>query len=514
MPARKLLPFLVCCAAIAPTGCSPFGDDRVTVPPTGTVAEPPQRPDRPPPAKLFAADSFWNARLAADVPVDAQSAPLVRELVGMVDQAASERRGPWLGAKQGTTPIYEVPADQPPVRVELENGDAPARRSLSRALSAVPIPRHARPAPGNDAHLTIWQPSKDRLWELFQARRDADGRWTARWGGAIRDVSDSPGYYSERAWPGATTYWGATATSLPIAAGRIRPAELRAKRIDHALGLNLPEIRAGEFAWPAQRSDGENTEPAAIPEGARFRLPADLDVDSLDLPPVVAMIARAAQRYGLVVQDRSTTVSLYAEHVPGTRDPYQELIGPEYPSNVNVLMEQFPWERLELLKDVALQRRRAACAARSPARVRGVPAVSRPDLEIGYVVSLYPAVAHAFVAREVRALKADGARDRDVLDPPQLAGRRPQQGRPSRPRGDLRRAAAQAAGLRGRPPSALRRRARGLRADPDPRPATARRPAPGKALAALPLPRGRADRRPVPAPWHPPRARPLHQPLG
>ena len=36
--------------------------------------------------------------------------------------------------------------------------------------------------------------------------------------------------------------------------------------------------------------------------------------------------------------------------------------------------------------------------------------MSRPDLEIGYVVSLYPAVAHAFVAREVRALRADGAR--------------------------------------------------------------------------------------------------------
>lgn len=327
------------------TGCALLDDEPRVVPETGErQADPAAEVPR-----LFAARSFWNATLPADAPVDPKSPELVEELGRLVDAVAAERRGPWLGAKQGSTPIYRVPADQPTVAVQLENGDAPTRRSLQRALHRVPIPPDARPAPGTDAHLTVWQPATDRIWELFQVTR-SEGRWHARWGGAIDDVSRSPGYYTKEAWPGAESYWGASGTSLPVVAGLIRPGELRRGRIDHVLSLNLPEVRAEEFAWPAQRTDGETANGNAIPEGARFRLPADLDLDSLDLPPVVRTIAAAAQQHGIVVHDRSSTVSFYAEWVPGPADPYHELIGPEYPSNVNVLMGQFPWKDLEVVR--------------------------------------------------------------------------------------------------------------------------------------------------------------------
>ena len=43
--------------------------------------------------------------------------------------------------------------------------------SLQAALSAVPIPPDAQPAAGPDAEITIYQPSSDTLWKMFDMRR-------------------------------------------------------------------------------------------------------------------------------------------------------------------------------------------------------------------------------------------------------------------------------------------------------------------------------------------------------
>ncbi len=201
--------------------------------------------------------------------------------------------------------------------VKLDDPQESWRVSLQRAFEKVPLPEDAEPAPGVDGHLTVWQPATDKLWEFFQMRREADG-WHASWGGAIQHVSQSAGYYTRASWPGGQSYWGATGTSLPVAGGVITVGELSRGSIDHALALNIPEVRAGEFSWPAQRSDGESRAPDAIPEGARFRLDPRLDLGRLDLPPVVLAIARAAQRYGIVLRDRSSTVAFYAEFPGGT----------------------------------------------------------------------------------------------------------------------------------------------------------------------------------------------------
>ena len=53
--------------------------------------------------------------------------------------------------------------------------------------------------------------------------------------------------------------------------------------------------------FPAQRADGDSTADTAIPEGTRFRLPASLNIDALNLPRQTAMMAKAAQKYGIVV---------------------------------------------------------------------------------------------------------------------------------------------------------------------------------------------------------------------
>jgi hypothetical protein len=115
--------------------------------------------------------------------------------------------------------------------------------------------------------------------------------------------------------------------------------------------MAVPNARAGVFAWPAQRSDGTGG-PTTLPEGARLRLDPRLNIAALNLPPMTRMMAEAAQRYGIVVRDRTkNAVTFFAEdHTPKGRDPYagpEGLFGGETPSGV---LERFPWEQLRVLK--------------------------------------------------------------------------------------------------------------------------------------------------------------------
>jgi len=298
---------------------------------------------------LFSATSFWNRRLTPDEALDPDSASLVQALSAEVLRERAANIGPWIGSGSGSTPVYRVPADQPRVRVHLDKMSSPGARALRRAFRSVPIPHGAKPAPGQDGHLTVWQPSTDRLWEFFHAQQKTDG-WHADWGGAIRRVSKNAGYYTARAWPGATPAWGATASSLPIIGGTMLVEELRKGSIRHALAMNLPAPRSGAFSWPAQRTDGTGP-PTALPEGARLRLDPTVNVDDLGLPKLGRMIARAAQRYGMVVRDQTHHgISLWAEVASdNTRAnrSFSRLLRGRSPGEI---LANFPWDQLQVLR--------------------------------------------------------------------------------------------------------------------------------------------------------------------
>jgi hypothetical protein len=300
-----------------------------------------------PSGQLFAPSSFWNERLPATAPIDANSGPLIQSLVAEIERERSANIGPWISTSAGSTPLYRVGRAQPTVRVHLDVRTSKGANALQRAFASVPIPPDAKPAIKPDSHLTVWQPSTDRLWELFHARRAANG-WHADWGGAIRHVSRSPGYYTRSAWPGATRNWGATASSLPVIGGTMLIDELKKGRIDHALAINLPAPRARVFAWPAQRTDGTGGLDA-LPEGARLRLDPALDVSALHLPKLTRMMALAAQRYGLVVRDQTHHgFSFFAENPSQFRGkPYARYFRGRTPQQ---MLANFPWDRLQVLQ--------------------------------------------------------------------------------------------------------------------------------------------------------------------
>jgi hypothetical protein len=127
--------------------------------------------------------------------------------------------------------------------------------------------------------------------------------------------------------------------------------DLRHLRIDHALALAIPDPRAGLYSLPAARTDGQSSDPATLPEGARLRLDPSLNLKALHLPPLTLAMARAAQHYGIIVRDTSPVITFYAQDAtPLGADPYFGVHGFFGGLNPRQLMGTFPWSHLKVLK--------------------------------------------------------------------------------------------------------------------------------------------------------------------
>jgi fibronectin type 3 domain-containing protein len=255
----------------------------------------------------------------------------------------------------------------------------PYKAGLTSAVAGgVPIPADAHGAAGTDEEIQIYQPSTNKEWEFWQFQKyDSNGDWGACWGGVINSVSTSNGIFPNNG--------GATATSLPLLGGTPRIEEFQAGQINHAMGLSLGEnfystststppnvtVPANvsdpgnkAYSWPATRNDGANSSTLAIPEGQRFRLNPNLNLSTLKLTPMAMAIAVAAQKYGFVVNDSSSSVSIRigdptSYTVAGLPNPYTTGVGVGGVSDGNQglfdgvsqgqIMANFPWGQLEAL---------------------------------------------------------------------------------------------------------------------------------------------------------------------
>ncbi len=125
------------------------------------------------------------------------------------------------------------------------------------AGTRIRVPSGARPAGGSDGHMTVVTPDG---WEydFWRAQRPppGGGTLTFAWGGRVRIAGDGLG-------------GSATAAHFAALAGVIRPEELAAGRIDHALfivlrcsssatgfgyGARKQQSWLGSYVYPARRS--------------------------------------------------------------------------------------------------------------------------------------------------------------------------------------------------------------------------------------------------------------------
>jgi hypothetical protein len=190
--------------------------------------------------------------------------------------------------------------------------------------------------------MTIYQPSTDTLWELWVAKKDANNKWVACWGGKLENASRSTGTFPKG--------YGTTASGLPFIGGQITAEELKRGEIKHAIGIALVDIEHFTiYSHPANRSDGYNPNkvPNRIAEGQRFRLDPKINVDSLKIPRAAKIIAKAGQKYGFIVWDRAGAISIRAQNPSSyATNPYPALFEgkPSYE-----VLKDIPWSRIQFL---------------------------------------------------------------------------------------------------------------------------------------------------------------------
>ena len=344
-PPRETPPVDVPAVEEPPVETPPVETPPVETPPVETppVETPPAEPA---PFRFFAPTSFWNSSVPAVAPSDPSSEAMVAALNAEVLAEVVAKHGPAINTTSWSVPVYTVPANQPLVSV------TPTRyvpAALKSAWSAVPLPANAQPAVGSDAHLVVWQPSTDSMWEFWRLERSGEA-WRASWGGAMQGVSGNYGVYGPEAWPGASASWGASASSLPLVGGLITLEDLQMGKINHALAISIPNVRGAVYASPAQRTDGGSVESSSLPEGAHLRLDPTLDLQALHLPRFTLMLAEAAQRYGVFVRDKASNVTFYAEDPTQTgTNPFLGSHGYFEGQSPAKLAAMFPWSHLQVL---------------------------------------------------------------------------------------------------------------------------------------------------------------------
>ncbi|MGH3867947.1 MAG: hypothetical protein ACRDQ4_17850 [Pseudonocardiaceae bacterium] len=197
-----------------------------------------------------------------------------------------------------------------------------------------PIPDDAQPDPA-DGHLVVLDSPTQCVYEFYRARRTSTS-WTAEWANAI--PANGNGIYPD----GLST----RASGISSAAGLIWPEELRSGVINHALVFAYPFTRTGGPVGLATNSDGYSTNDAALPIGAHLVLDPTINIDALPLTPTDKTIAKALQRYGMILAGTSGGLTLYAvQPTSFAADPYASI----WPEQTHPEISQIPFNHMKVL---------------------------------------------------------------------------------------------------------------------------------------------------------------------
>ncbi|MGY1604677.1 hypothetical protein [Geodermatophilus sp. SYSU D00815] len=334
---------------------------------------------------------FWTEPLPAEAPLAATSDDYVARLAFQAQLGPDSTpvsfgwAAPYNTAVSTTDYslcIYTMPADWPRTKVYSRREKTGLQEVLDRG---VPVPDPADLPDGNiapegtDGAIIIIQGTE--LWEFWQFGEGGPSGydWSCEQGGHMADYTTHPGW-----WAGSSAFgggsdgrvegydWGVSACGQSYLGGILTAEDFYADAIRHPLPLALPITGAGSASpshlLPATRYDQNNftdaddatADPYRLPEGARFRLPADFDIEGWvaerALPPeeagddgstaeVLSKVLVCLRDYGLFIAESAGIVGFSGEHEKVYGTPYHPYPADQIPLWGN-FGQQLPWSSL------------------------------------------------------------------------------------------------------------------------------------------------------------------------
>jgi hypothetical protein len=242
-----------------------------------------------PACEVAPATSVWRTPVAT-LPVASNSAQMIAAIGASAGLHADFGSGLWDGAPIGI-PVNVVSSAQSKVHVSFLYASESDR--VGYPIPAKPLIEGGAHATG-DRHVLVLNRSTCTDYELWDAYPVAHSKnWTAGSGAVfnLRSNALRPAGYTS-----------ADAAGLAILPGLVRPEEIAAGVIDHAIRVTVPSSNAA-YLWPARHEAG--TANAALPPmGLRLRLKASVSIAGF--PPVDRIILQAMKTYGLIVADNGS----------------------------------------------------------------------------------------------------------------------------------------------------------------------------------------------------------------
>jgi hypothetical protein len=235
------------------------------------------------------ATSVWRTPVTG-LPVARDSAAIVAAIGASAPLHPDFGSGTWDGEPIGI-PYTVVPHDQRRVHVTFLYASESDRVGY-------PIPAHPRieggPRSTGDRHVLLVDAGTCVDYELWDARPiPRSVNWDAGSGAVFNLRSDA---LRPAGWTSAD------AAGLPILPGLVRPEEIAAGVIDHAIRVTVPATDA-RYVWPARHEAGVR-DGSLPPMGLRLRLKASVGIARY--PRADRIILQALKTFGLIVADNGS----------------------------------------------------------------------------------------------------------------------------------------------------------------------------------------------------------------
>ncbi len=242
----------------------------------------------------YGEESPFNRRLPAAPRLEPNSAAIVQRTLGWGNNAHFWGGTAGSAADWAASVYYSRPSD-PLFEIHCWRYACPRLEGRS-----IHIPQRAQPAASVDGHMAVIDQQNFTEYDFSRAGTLPGG------GGRLEIAS---GGATAIGTPGADGRFGdSTAAQLGLLGGMIRPAELEAGRIDHALITGV--YCSGGAVYPAGDNPGRPCSGLGISDadapkiGQRFYLAiSDAEIDALDAPAWRQAILRAYAHYGAFVGD-------------------------------------------------------------------------------------------------------------------------------------------------------------------------------------------------------------------